>query len=71
MKYYKQTETVDWLPTTEKGDLWIETEHPYVQPNDVSKRTSVLGVNLQLIDDEHFVFEEIKTIVASVNETIE
>lgn len=61
MKYYLQTANVSWLKTP-KDTYWIETDYPYIQPQQEQLRDTPLGVDLSLVDDKDFCFEEVDTI---------
>jgi len=58
--YFKQTKSVKWLKT-EANTIWISTGfEDYIQPEDIGLRTTLLGVDLQLLgDDESDLFEPI------------
>ncbi len=55
MNYYLQTKNVDWL-STPKDTIWVEENSPYIQPEEVQLRTTLLGVNLDLLNDD-FLFK--------------
>ena len=65
-RYYRQTKIVSWLISTTKGDIWTkEEESQYIQPENKSKISSPLGIDLALLDmddSNDFPFEEIQTI---------
>ena len=60
MNYYRQTKNVNWL-SIPKDTIWIEENPPYIQPENIQLRTTVLGVNLDILDDDE-LFEPIITI---------
>lgn len=48
---FTQTKQVNWLDTP-KGTIYIRTQGNYIQPQNMSLRTTELGVNLSLIEDQ-------------------
>lgn len=61
IRYYTQTEDVKWIHTP-KGTIWVLEEGSYyLQPEDPSLRIN-LGVNINLIDGEDWIWEKIEII---------
>lgn len=63
MIYYKQTKAVSWLKSTTAGTVWVSTFDNYIQPEDETLRTTPLGVDLSLLDDESLsLFVPVRTL---------
>lgn len=58
MNYYEQTKAFKWL-NTPAGTIWVDFKKldngQYIQPEEEHLRDTLLGVNLDLLDDEDLV----------------
>lgn len=67
VKRYEQIKNVSWL-NTQIGETCVVENYPYIQPEIEENRHSALGVNLELVSEEDFVWKEITVIPISAND---